>query len=274
MREIPISNLQQQISQDWLAKAAAAKAAAAAASSEERSSVINARSALWSELKETLLALSSGKCWYCESIDDRSDNAVDHFRPKNHVKECPDKDNEGYWWLAFDWANYRFCCTFCNSARRSATTAGGKQDRFPLVDEEKRARKEGDPLDAESPVLLDPAEPADCMLLTFDEDGMAVPVYSKEEDAGAHDRAVSSREIYHLNHPKLVARRAALISKLIYAIKRADELLRARNVVAYKEKVKEITPAMREGSEYSMAARAAIFSRRATSPTAEKLARL
>jgi len=274
MRPIPLQELQQKIPADWMAKAAEADAAAAGSTADERAKVINAHSAVWSALKETLLGLSGGKCWYCESIDSRSDNAVDHFRPKNHVKECPDKDNEGYWWLAFNWENYRFSCTFCNSARRSATTAGGKQDRFPLVDETKRARKKGDPLVDENPILIDPAEPADCVLLTFDEDGAPASVYSKEEDPDTYERVTQSIEIYHLDHPTIVARRAALIHKVLWALTKADELMRAKNTVAYKEKVKEITPALDPRAEYSMVARAGIVARRATSATAEKLARL
>ncbi len=26
-------------------------------------------------------------------------------------------ENEGYWWLAFDWKNYRYFCTWCNQRR-------------------------------------------------------------------------------------------------------------------------------------------------------------
>jgi uncharacterized protein (TIGR02646 family) len=274
MRPILLQDLQQKIPTNWIAAAADADAAAASATADERAKVINAHSAVWSALKETLLGLSHGKCWYCESIDIRSDNAVDHFRPKNHVKECPDKDNEGYWWLAFKWENYRFSCTFCNSARRSATTAGGKQDRFPLVDETKRARKKDDPLFNENPILLDPTEPADCVLMTFDEDGTAVSVYGKNEDPDAYERVTQSIEIYHLNHPKLVERRAVLIQRVLYALTLADELMKAKNTVAYKEKVKEITPALDQKAEYSIAAKTGILARRATSATAEKLARL
>jgi uncharacterized protein (TIGR02646 family) len=274
MRPILLQDLQQKIPADWIANAARADDAVAGATAAERAKVINAHSAVWSALKETLLGLSYGKCWYCESIDDRSDNAVDHFRPKNHVKESPYKDNEGYWWLAFKWDNYRFSCTFCNSARRSATTAGGKQDRFPLVDETKRARKKGDPLVNESPILLDPTEPADCVLMTFDEDGMPVSVYSKEEDPDAYERVTKSIEIYHLDQEKIVGRRAALIQKVLWALRKADELMEAKQTVAYKEKVKEITPALDPRAEYSMAARAGIVARRATSATAERLARL
>lgn len=40
---------------------------------------------IWRELKDNLAVLLNDKCWYCESIIDRSDNAVDHFRPKNRV---------------------------------------------------------------------------------------------------------------------------------------------------------------------------------------------
>lgn len=40
------------------------------------------RKAVWGVLKDGLASLLHDKCWYCETHVDRSDNAVDHFRPK------------------------------------------------------------------------------------------------------------------------------------------------------------------------------------------------
>ena len=35
---------------------------------------------------------------------------VEHFRPKLEVKELYKEQNrEGYWWLAFDYHNFRVC---------------------------------------------------------------------------------------------------------------------------------------------------------------------
>ena len=109
---------------------------------------------IWRELKDGLAELLHDKCWYCESPITRSDNAVDHFRPKNCVSDAINQ-HDGYKWLAFDRFNFRYACTYCNSRRLGVNTAGGKADRFPLIDETSRVYSEG-PIDQEYPMLLDP----------------------------------------------------------------------------------------------------------------------
>ena len=53
---------------------------------------------VWRDLKNGLAGLLHDKCWYCESPVDRSDNAVDHFRPKNRVSDAA-SPHAGYRWL-------------------------------------------------------------------------------------------------------------------------------------------------------------------------------
>ncbi|MBF4376573.1 hypothetical protein EAY46_26705, partial [Vibrio anguillarum] len=48
--------------------------------------VADDRSAIWKDLKESLETLSNGRCWYCETNIPRTDNAVDHYRPKGKVQ--------------------------------------------------------------------------------------------------------------------------------------------------------------------------------------------
>ena len=100
---------------------------------EARSKFINKKSKTWKDLKPKLEKLSHRKCWYCESLEIRSDRTVDHYRPKNSVK---DTNHGGYWWLAFRHDNFRLSCTFCNSHRqdRGSGEVGGKGDLFPLWD--------------------------------------------------------------------------------------------------------------------------------------------
>jgi uncharacterized protein (TIGR02646 family) len=189
---------------------------------EERHAAINRHNDIWSELKALLAELSHGKCWYCEAKDIRSDNNVDHFRPKNQVLECP--QHQGYWWLAFAWENYRFSCTFCNSKRRDrqSGTIGGKHDHFPLVKEENRAFNEGDDLTREDPLLLDPVRPADTVMLWFTEDGRAVERYSEQNNRLAYWRANKSIELYNLNHIDIVEARKALFAEIRRLVKEGD----------------------------------------------------
>jgi hypothetical protein len=172
LKYIDSTEIQEKLPEGWEDKAKEAYETVLAVSPEGRSGAINRFSHLWTQLKDILHSHFHGKCWYCEAIQERSDNAVDHFRPKNKVFECP--KHGGYWWLAFKWLNYRYSCTFCNSRRLNKDgVAGGKHDHFPLEEEQKRAYTPEDDLDAEQPLLLDPTCPADPGLLWFDEDGQA-----------------------------------------------------------------------------------------------------
>ena len=132
---------------------------------EARHKAINAKSDVWHAAKDALRLASHGKCWYCESRQDRSDMPVDHFRPKNRVLEAP--GHPGYWWLAFDWRNYRYSCTYCNSKRRDIEggTEGGKRDHFPVIPPPPHAWCDTDPQDRAK--LLDPTDDSDTKLLTF-----------------------------------------------------------------------------------------------------------
>ena len=122
----------------------------------ERADAINRRARIWRALTTALTELSEGKCWYCESRQIRSDKVVDHYRPKNAVIECP--GHGGYWWLAFDWHNYRLSCGYCNSRHNdvAAGSKGGKHDHFPLLNPAARAYQESDDLGREEAELLDP----------------------------------------------------------------------------------------------------------------------
>ena len=164
--------------------------------------------AVWRELKDHMAALlPEKKCWFCETEVDRSDNAVDHFRPKNRVSDAS-KNHNGYRWLAFVKENYRYACTFCNSKRKDYRTgvAGGKADRFPLLDETKRAYLETDVLDQESPVLLDPCDPYEWELLGCKrENGKPCP--NALPSTENYRRASESIEIYHLDLSSTCTRR-------------------------------------------------------------------
>src|SRR5215472_15041330 len=118
MRYIDISELARKLPNGWQERAGEVLNSVRALAYDQRAAAINQHGDVWSNLKQPLQELSFNKCWYCESIEIRSDNAVDHYRPKSRVNGEP--QHHGYWWLAFDWKNYRFSCTFCNSLRKRA----------------------------------------------------------------------------------------------------------------------------------------------------------
>jgi hypothetical protein len=120
--------------------------------------------------QQKILDLFHGKCAYCEAkiVADQIKGDVEHFRPKGRVR---DKDGNvvfvdattphpGYFWLAYDWTNLLPACIMCNRPHRnSAGETVGKSDMFPLSDESKRARKRGDDVGKEQPLLLNPYDP-------------------------------------------------------------------------------------------------------------------
>lgn len=271
----------------WEEKARAALAAVADLEAAQRAAAISARAAIWAELKPRLQALSHKKCWYCESLDLRSDNAVDHFRPKNSVKGSArfplGSAHPGYWWLAFDYHNYRFCCTFCNSIRKGAAGAtGGKQDWFPVWDEGHRACSATDDQDKELPILLDPTNRADIGALWFDESGRAVPRPQRpgEPDEGYRcwkERAEESIAYYHLNHPDIREARQLLAQRVRRLAKEADKWLDRFDrgePGAHAElavKLDLLAQARKPDSEYSAAAHCVLRGMRGSSRVAEVL---
>ena len=173
---------------------------------DQRSEALKSKASVWQALKDELKSKSHDKCWYCESKRHRTDDAVDHYRPKAQVTENP--THEGYWWLAFDWHNYRFSCTYCNSRRSDANTSGGKQNHFPLINECKRACYPGDAICEEQPLLLDPLVRTDPGLLWFQEDGSAVARYPDRPILS--NRANVSIDCYYLNYIQTVELRKEL----------------------------------------------------------------
>jgi uncharacterized protein (TIGR02646 family) len=249
MRKIRLDDLRPKVSREWLDDASTALAAVASADEAQRASVIAEYQKIWGRLKDDLRALSHEKCWYCETTNVRADNAVDHFRPKSR-----------YWWLAFEWTNYRFICTFCNSKRKTARTAGGKGDEFPLADEAMRGSREQG-LDREVPMLLDPTSDVDPGLLWFQEDGNVRPFFDPAKNDHLHRRAAISITKYHLHQPELVERRqrtcTAIRDLVTKATKQVEELGRgtyaAQRVLA--ERVQEMKILLEPSSEFSAAAK-------------------
>jgi uncharacterized protein (TIGR02646 family) len=270
VRYIDLDLLEQSLTQEWKDKAEKAYAYVKnLPAGKERNKAINNRSHIWSELKETLKRHAHEKCWYCESSAHRIMGDIDHHRPKNKVEQCP--DHPGYWWLAFNWRNYRYCCERCNRLDTDHSTGkvGGKHTHFPLWDETKRVYDECDldDLRLEAPLLLDPTEPDDPLLLTFDLDGTARPACDQQQCPQDYQRAVTSIELYHLNHTDLKKRRQFEVCyEVSELVKRVDKyLLKWQNDrsnidarIIYVEATKKLKKMICERAEYSAAARAAL----------------
>jgi hypothetical protein len=176
-----------------------------------RNEFISKNSAHWGKLKDWLMALSDGKCWFTDTTNNGSYYDVEHFRPKAEAKAIDGTARDGYWWLAFDYTNYRLAGSVPN------TKKGGW---FPLCDgtlvSTSAVRCEA----SEMPYLLDPISPTDHALLAFDEEGNATPTPSPDEWSTPQgqwekDRAKESITRYKLNeHDILPAKRRELLKEL------------------------------------------------------------
>ncbi len=207
----------------WLVRAKQVHDALVVSAPAARRILIEQNRNLWAELKPLLSSLSYKKCWYCEAPQIRSNNAVDHFRPKNKVYK--EELHSGYWWLAFDWSNYRFSCDFCNSLHVDSvdSVTRGKGIHFPLFDEKKRAFDQSVGIAQEEPVLLDPTNKDDPKLLYFGPEGLAQSRYSEEQDARCYRRVTTSVDVYNLNHVDIVEARLGRHKEVDDLIKLASD---------------------------------------------------
>lgn len=217
---------------------------------------VNKYGAVWRALKDVLADLSHDKCWYCEVKQERSDNAVDHFRPKAL-----------YRWLAFSLSNFRYACTFCNSRRTDVVTGltGGKGDNFPLEEGCARATAPGEEAQ-ERPVLLNPCRASDPMLLDFTDDGR--PTARHLNQVGRRLRAETSIRLYHLDHTNLVEHRRLLAIEINEKIDAANDLYDRVDTGdpaidrSYNNHVRDLKNAMAERAELSAFARKIVAGRR------------
>lgn len=191
-------------------------------------------------VKAALHALFHGKCAYCESFyQAQAPVDVEHFRPKGAVEG--EDDHDGYWWIAMAWDNLLPSCIDCNRRRRqqtpvavasltelhegaTETVSSGKKDAFPIGGT--RARREGDKLDQEKPLLIDPSREDPVRFLEFHIDhdrplGLVLPRTPPGNggppDAEADENAVRgavSIQVYGLNRLGLVQERTRILRRL------------------------------------------------------------
>lgn len=154
---------------DWLAKSKKLVTEMAeldaAGKRDERNALIDANSGHWGALKEWLLALSGGKCWFSEVRELYSHYDVEHFRPKKEAKALDGAERDGYWWLAFDYMNFRACGNVGNRKK------GGW---FPLQQGSLCSTYAAPCEESEARYLLDPIDDDDVSLIAFDEEGKVI----------------------------------------------------------------------------------------------------
>lgn len=146
---------------------------------------------IWSQFKPILIKYYGEKCWYSECSLEGSFGDVDHFRPKN--KSTDEQKNEilpdGYWWLAYDYLNYRLSCEKSNRSFGD----GGKNDMFPLKAGTSPATQGNN---NDTPILLDPCVESDVAIIDCNEAGEIIALSTDPYD---EIRVEISKEIYNWN---------------------------------------------------------------------------
>lgn len=269
MRSISIENLEVMLPDGWLERAATLRLELEDKTPEERSTIFK-NHPIWQDLLVPLKRLSNNKCWYSEAQEVMSDMDVDHFRPKNEAigfdVNGEKNSRDGYWWLAYDWKNYRLSSIYSNRLRKDKHTeediSYGKGAFFPLRHGCIPATCQ-DNLDDEVFYLLDPINSNDSNLLFFNDEGKAIPSVLEEDEPWNYQRAKVTIDIYHLNHTPLKDARQVVWN---LCQRKVDEL-KAINRKAYRsardeERIlrirEELSELINKDSEFSAVALACI----------------
>jgi hypothetical protein len=255
----------------WLKKAnAVTNSLISATSKAERKKIIEENSNLWREIKDELFDLSHGKCWYSEAKRTVSFFDVDHFRPKNNVKALnwdgfeTSNIDEGYWWLAFDWKNYRPAGEIIN--RKNSDENGvcrGKQDYFPLVKGCQCAATPNDNIENEIPIILDPTVLEDSIIISFDMNGEVIPAVPN--DTFEYYRAKVTIKLLHLDNPLLTDARLHVWNYCKRLLDEIEKIILKRDAVSplieeiKRDKLAELAELLSPKSEFSSVATACIL---------------
>jgi uncharacterized protein (TIGR02646 family) len=244
---IDIDNLEPD--QDWLERAdVLTNQLLAATTPAERKQIIEGNENMWGELKQHYCDVLKRKCWYSESINDFAHCHVDHFRPKLKALDENSDDQGGYWWLAFDWTNYRYSGPAGNVR---------KKDYFHVS--ANKAMNQNDSLENEDVRFLDPAEPGDPDKLKYNSEGLISP---KNENKTTRDFVQAEYTIrrMNLNMEGLVEGRRDKYRRAASLIREIDRLLAQQTIhhdmarqQLLKSKNKELLKLASKFSPYSAA---------------------
>lgn len=261
MRFIDLEELKPKIQHLIPALEATHAAVVAEADPVKRATFINAHRAEWVALRAAFESYSHGKCWYVECKNPGTDDDIDHFRPKLGVKEDP--THPGYFWFAFDWTNLRLSCHRANRPRVNPDGAGtgGKAGHFPLVIPSAREFNPANGKGQEVPALLDPTNPLDVAMLTFQQNGEVDLSPEFKGQAMPEAKLAASRLILHLDWPAFRDARVVLYNKIQRTVDRGvreapgDFSGNAAPTEAFYDAIRDLKNAMKVEEEYSAAAR-------------------
>lgn len=235
----------------------------------------NAHNSLWSFFKGPIENLVGKKCWFSESINSGADNDIEHFRPKGRYvrelkKENADldpivwdqlncKSRDGYSFLAFDFFNYRYSCTFVNSPRHgNLNKVRGKSNFFPLKLNSLHAISSLT-IDNEETCLLDPCNIIDPEYFTFNDLGLISPHESITYFSWECCKVMVSIEVYHLHYYRFTEARKIKWDECKNVIERVNDILSKAKVngivkLCLQDNIERLAKMIDIKSEYSAVA--------------------
>jgi hypothetical protein len=224
-------------------------------SDEDKVALSKTGNSKWSKIKSHLEKTSNRKCWYTESKNPGCLNDVEHFRPKGRVEDENGALTHWYWFLAFNPSNYRLSCTIPNRLNINSLYAGksgGKGDQFPLLANSDHATDIGGVAN-EQPVILDPCNQNDTLLLAFSPDGRPVvsPLFAGNPIASL--RVEKSNLLLNLDYPTFNVDRERIYNRVVELIERGDRYNLAGSN-ALDDVIHDLCSLMSADAEYSKAA--------------------
>ena len=273
MRWIDMSRVQRHLSADWLNRSQALLNNLINSPDEEaRKKIIKDNASHWNEIRTALWQVGGEKCWYTEMMIPFKSSVIEHFRPKGKLAG---EQHDGYWWLSFNWRNFRISSSVANVRVKEYLDGKlkGKGTYFPLIGGARVYAYNPSPQDilsigTERPMLLDPFVRKDVELLTFNHDGVPVPNTVKCKTQDDIRRVNESIELYCLDEGMLNAERAELWRVVIDLSSRIEVLiqkqghspLNMQESIEFEEKMTELVKMVAHHAKYSSAAIAAMKS--------------
>ncbi len=199
---------------NWLSKAAKRSSDVQVIGKHDKRTEYFKKNSIWTDLKPYLKEVYGKVCWYSETDLSGEYGDVDHFRPKSVSVDMQKKVilPEGYWWLAYNYGNYRLSCTVSN---RPSGAHVGKRDYFPLK-EPKNALTPGDDVAKEEPVLLDPCCLYDTTLMGYSADGDPIPLSDNSWEVTRVDFSITAYNLREFsNARKMIHGNCHIVIKLL-----------------------------------------------------------
>jgi hypothetical protein len=211
-----------------------------AADESARKRIIRDNEDVWKELLPWLRGITRGKCWFSEARGACQYWEVEHFRPKGAAKNLDGtRRPDGYWWLAFDWRNFRLS---------GGVTNRKKGYYFPLRAGTHIATPANRNIDDEDPYLLDPTKQEDPLLLTFNRNGDVNPTPGTSQ--WDTERTVVSIERYKLQkHEEFVEARRDVWARCEFEINKCRNFMQQEDnnpSATNRQKVREQMKILRE----------------------------